>query len=90
VPRSVVTMEETGKRTAREVFDTKELQDRAAKSRSRSPKKRMRAVEPGDDELANNDELASCDGSASPQSYANKHSTDENQSPKRQKRKSYN
>jgi hypothetical protein len=49
VPRYVVTVEETGKRTAREVFDTKELQDTAAKSRSRSPKKRMRAAEPGDD-----------------------------------------
>jgi hypothetical protein len=87
VPRYVVTVEETGKRTAREVFDTKELQDRAAKSRSRSLKKRMRA---GDDELADNDGLASYDGSASPQSSANKHSTDENQPPKRQKRKSYN
>jgi hypothetical protein len=74
----VVTVEETGKRTARELFDTKELQDRAAKSRSRSPKKRMRAAEPGDDELVDNDGLASCDGSASPQSSANKHSTDEN------------
>jgi hypothetical protein len=34
-----------------EVFDTKELRDRAAKSRSRSPKKKMRAAEPGDDEF---------------------------------------
>jgi hypothetical protein len=82
----VVTVEETGKRTAREVFDRKELQDRAAKSRCRSPKKR----EPGDDELADNGGLASYDGSASPQSSANKHSADENQPLKRQKRKSYN
>jgi len=66
-------MEETGKRTAKEVFDTKQLQDRAAKSH-RSTKKRMRVAELGD-ELADNDGLASCD---------------ENQSPKRQKRNSYN
>lgn len=74
----------------REVFDTKELQDRAAKSRSRSPKKRMRAAEPSNDELADNDGLASYDGLASLQSSANKQSTNENQSLKRQKRKSCN
>jgi hypothetical protein len=83
VPRYVVIVDEKGNRTAREVSDTKQLQDRVAKSRSRSPKNRMRATEPGDDELADNDGLASCDGSASPQSSASKHSSDENQSPKR-------
>jgi hypothetical protein len=75
-PRYVVTVdEETGEWATKEVLDTRQLQDRAAKSHSRSPKKRMRAEEPDDDELADND------GSAS---------TDENQSPKRQKRNSYN
>jgi hypothetical protein len=73
----VVTVEETGERTTRQVFDTKELQDMAANSRCRSPKKSMRAAEPNDDELADNDGLASL------QSSADKQSTNENQSLKR-------
>jgi HNH endonuclease len=88
VPRYVVTVdEETGERAAREVFDSKHLQDRAVRSRSKSLKKRERAPKPSNDELADNDGLASCDASTSSQS---KHSTDENQSPKRQKRNSHN
>ena len=88
VPRYVVTVdEEIGERAAKEVFDAKHLQDRAVRSRSKSLKKRERALEPGNDELADNDGLASCDASTSSQS---KHSTDENQSLKRQKRNSHN
>jgi hypothetical protein len=82
VPRYVVTVdEETGERAAKEVFDAKHLQDRAVRSRNKSLKKRKRAPEP------DNDGLASCDASTSSQS---KHSTDENQSLKRQKRNSHN
>jgi hypothetical protein len=43
-----------GERVVREVCNTRQLQDRAAKSKSRSPKKRVMLRSPNNDEAADN------------------------------------